>query len=167
VWHWLAAGDRDRAASVLLSHRELAARSGGAGEFEALLDALGDRPRRRAQTNSDVAQADMGPLDPERARRLAALRIEIAVRGGRFTEAFERASAAPGAVSPLLHAELTLASGDAAGARRALQGLINSQDVSERARAIAMLAELELLAGKPDASAAHLGSLGDVSNADA
>src|SRR4051812_11955560 len=29
-----------------------------------------------------------------------------------------------------------------------------------------MIAELELLAGKPDAAAAHLGSLGDVSNAD-
>ena len=70
-----------------------------------------------------------------------------------FTEAFERASAAPGAVSPLVHAELTLASGDATGARRALQGLIGSQDPSDRARAIAMLTELELLAGKPDAAA--------------
>ncbi len=166
VWHWLAAGERDRAADVLLAHRELAARSGGAGEFEALLDALGDRPRRRATTNSDVSQAEMGPLDPERARRLAKLRIEIAVRGGRYTEAFERATAAPGAVSPLLHAELTLASGDAGSARRALQGLIGSQDPSERARAIAMLAELELLAGNPDTAAAHLGSLGDVSSAD-
>ncbi len=163
VWHWLAAGERDRAADVLLSHRELAARSGGAGEFEALLDALGDR-RRRPGTHSE--QPDMGALDAERAKKLAALRIEIAVRGGRFTEAFERATAAPGAVSPLIHAELTLASGDAAGARRQLQGLINSQDASERARAIAMLAELELLAGKPDAAAAQLGSLGDVSNAD-
>jgi hypothetical protein len=163
VWHWLAAGERDRAADVLLAHRELAARSGGAGEFEALLDALGDR-RRRPGTHSEVP--DPGPLDHDRARKLAALRIEIAVRGGRFTEAFERATAAPGAVSPLLHAELTLASGDAAGARRALQGLIGSQDTSERARAIAMLAELELLAGKPDSAAAQLGSIGDVSNAD-
>jgi hypothetical protein len=163
VWHWLAAGERDRAADVLLAHRELAARSGGAGEFEALLDALGDR-RRRPGTHSE--QPDLGSLDPERARKLAALRIEIAVRGGRFTEAFERATAAPGAVSPLLHAELTLASGDAAGARRALQGLIGSQDPSERARAIAMLAELELLAGKPDSAAAQLGSIGDMSNAD-
>jgi hypothetical protein len=167
VWHWLAAGERDRAAEVLLSHRELAARSGGAGEFEALLDALGDRPRRRPGSNSEVSSADDGGvLDPARSRALAALRIEIAVRGGRFTEAFERATAAPGAVSPLLHAELTLASGDAAGARRALQGLIGSQDPSERARAIAMLSELELLAGKPDAAAAHLGALGDVANAD-
>jgi hypothetical protein len=163
VWHWLAAGERDRASDVLLAHRELAARSGGAGEFEALLDALGDR-RRRPGTHSEIA--DVGPLEPERARKLAALRIEIAVRGGRFTEAFERATAAPGAVSPLLHAELTLASGDAAGARRALQGLIGSQDIGERARAIAMLAELELLAGKPDSAAAQLGSIGDVSNAD-
>jgi hypothetical protein len=163
VWHWLAAGERDRASDVLLAHRELAARSGGAGEFEALLDALGDR-RRRPGTHSEVA--DVGALDPERAKRLAALRIEIAVRGGRFTEAFERATAAPGAISPQLHAELTLASGDAAGARRQLQGLIHSQDPSERARAIAMLAELELLAGKPDAAAAQLGSLGDVSSAD-
>jgi hypothetical protein len=163
VWHWLAAGERDRAADVLLAHRELSARSGGAGEFEALLDALGDR-RRRPGTHSEVP--DPGPLDHDRAKKLAALRIEIAVRGGRFTEAFERATAAPGAVSPLLHAELTLASGDAAGARRALQGLIGAQDASERARAIAMLAELELLAGKPDSAAAQLGSIGDVSNAD-
>ncbi|NVB85039.1 MAG: AAA domain-containing protein, partial [Kofleriaceae bacterium] len=165
VWHWLAAGERDRAADVLLAHRELAARSGGAGEFEALLDALGDRPRRRG-VGIDSGAVEGVPLDPDRARALAALRIEIAVRGGRFTEAFERATAAPGAVSPLLHAELTLASGDATGARRQLQGLIGSQDPSERARAIAMLAELELLAGKPDTAAAHLGSLGDVSNAD-
>jgi hypothetical protein len=163
VWHWLAAGERDRASDVLLAHRELAARSGGAGEFEALLDALGDR-RRRPGTHSEIA--DVGPIDPERAKKLAALRIEIAVRGGRFTEAFERATAAPGAVSPLIHAELTLASGDAAGARRQLQGLIHSQDAGERARAIAMLAELELLAGNPDAAAAQLGSLGDVSSAD-
>ena len=167
VWHWLAAGERDRAADVLLTHRELAARSGGAGEFEALLDALGDRPRRRPGSNSEVAALDdVATLDPNRGRALAALRIEIAIRGGRFTEAFERATSAPGAVAPLVHAELTLASGDVASARRALQGLIGSQDPSERARAIAMLTELELLAGKPDAAAAHLGSLGDVSNAD-
>lgn len=167
VWHWLAAGERDRAADVLLSSRELAARSGGAGEFEALLDGLGDRPRRRPGSHSEVGTLDdVAPLEPTRARALAALRIEIAIRGGRFTEAFERATAAAGAVSPLVHAELTLASGDAAGARRALQGLIGSRDASERARAIAMLAELELLAGKPDAAAAHLGSLGDVADAD-
>ncbi|HSD88231.1 MAG TPA: winged helix-turn-helix domain-containing protein [Kofleriaceae bacterium] len=166
VWHWLASGERDRAADVLLANRELAARSGGAGEFEALLDALGDRPRRRANSDSQVTQMPEIPLDEKRYRALSALRIEIAVRGGRFTEAFERASAAPGAVSPLIHAELTLASGDASGARRALTGLIGSEDPSERARAIAMLAELELLAGKPDSAAAHLGSLGDVSNAD-
>jgi hypothetical protein len=168
VWHWLAAGERDRAADVLLAHRDLAARSGGAGEFEALLDSLVERPRRRTSTGQQVVSGEPGaaPLDPALARSLAALRIEIAVRGGRFTEAFERATAAAGAVSPLLHAELTLASGDAAGARRALQGLIGSQEDSERARAIAMLAELELLAGKPDTAAAHLGSLGDVSEAD-
>jgi hypothetical protein len=167
VWHWLAAGDRERAADTLLADRELAARSGGAGEFESLLDALGDQPRRRADSRSDVTtQPERTPLDPERARALAALRIEIAVRGGRYTEAFERASASPGAVSPLIHAELTLASGDAATARRALTGLLGSSDASERARAVAMLAELELLAGKPEASAAHLATLGDLSTAE-
>jgi len=167
VWHWLAGGNRDRAADTLLADRELAARSGGAGEFESLLDALGDQPRRRADSRSDVTnQPERAPLDPERARALAALRIEIAVRGGRYTEAFERASAAPGAVSPLLHAELTLASGDAATARRALTGLLGSTDASERARAVAMLAELELLAGKPDAASAQLASLGDLSAAE-
>ncbi|MDB4957844.1 MAG: transcriptional regulator, CadC, partial [Myxococcales bacterium] len=169
VWHWLAAGDRDRAADVLLADRELAARSGGAGEFEALLDALGDRAPKRL-TRNDVKETSQTPIekimDPDRSRALAALRIEIAVRGGRFTEAFERASAAAGTVSPLLHAELTLASGDVTGARRALQGLIGSADQSERMRAVAMIAELELLAGNPDAASAHLGQLGDVPNAD-
>src|SRR5262245_21288693 len=167
AWHWLAAGDRDRAADCLLADRELAARSGGAGGFEALLDALGDRPKRRAGSHSEVAPVDPGsPLDPDRSRALAALRIEIAVRGGRFTEAFERALASPGAVSPLLHAELTLASGDAATARRALSGLVNATDASERARAVAALAELDLLGGKPEAAAALLANLGDLSAAD-
>jgi hypothetical protein len=171
VWHWIAAGERGRAADVLLEDRELAARSGGAGEFEALLDALGDRPRKRPGTHGDVKDTGQAPtltsfLDPEHTRELAALRIEIAVRGGRFTEAFERATAAPGAVSPLIHAELVLASGDVAGARRALTGLVGSADPSERARALSMLAELELLAGKPDTAAAHLGALGDLSAAD-
>ncbi|HEU0034766.1 MAG TPA: winged helix-turn-helix domain-containing protein [Kofleriaceae bacterium] len=172
VWHWLAAGDRDRAAAALLADRELAARSGGAGEFESLLDALGDRQRRRGSSqHGDVATTGLAevvrpPLDPELARSLAALRIEIAVRGGRYTEAFERASSSPGAVSPLIHAELVLASGDAASARRALTGLLGAADPSERARAVAMLAELELLAGAPDAAAAHLTSLGDVASAD-
>ncbi len=167
VWHWLAAGDRDRAADCLLADRELAARSGGAGEFEALLDALGDKRKRRAGSASEVSNGESATtLDPSRARALAALRIEIAVRGGRYTEAFERASAAPGAVSPLLHAELTLASGDVSSARRALQGLVGSHDASERARALAMLAELELLAGKPDVAQSHLAALGDLSAAD-
>lgn len=164
VWHHLVAGDRDRAAEALLADRELAARSGGAGEFESLLDALGDRPRRKSPTSGGVAQTGaaetvQAPLSPELARALAALRIEIAVRGGRYTEAFERAAANPAAVSPLLHAELVLASGDAASARRALNGLINSSDPSERIRAIAVLAELELLAGAPETAAAHLASI--------
>jgi hypothetical protein len=169
VWHWLAAGDRDRAAAVLLEHRELAARSGGAGEFEALLDALGDRPRKRTagavhETNQ-MALVTGEYLEPERVRELAALRIEIAVRGGRYTEAFERATAAPGAVSPIVHAELVLASGDVTSARRALTLIANATggDPSERTRALAMLAELELLAGKPDAAAAHLAAVGDLS----
>lgn len=173
VWHHLAAGDRDGAADAILADRDLAARSGGAGEFESLLDALGDRPRRRAPHPSHGGVAETGaaelvraPLDPERARALAALRIEIAVRGGRYTEAAERASATPGAVSPHLHAELTLASGDAAGARRALTGLLGASDSSERARAIALLTELELLAGKPEAAAHHLANAGDLGGAD-
>src|SRR5690606_23184545 len=69
VWHWLAAGERDRAADVLLANRELAARSGAAGEFEALLDAFVDPPRRRAASQSDV-QEERAPLDPSRARKL-------------------------------------------------------------------------------------------------
>ncbi|MEJ7598313.1 MAG: hypothetical protein WKG01_10420 [Kofleriaceae bacterium] len=166
VWHWLAAGERDRAADTLLADRELAARSGGAGEFESLLDALGDRRRRRSGTHSDASPEPDATLDPRRAQKLDALRIEIAVRGGRYTEAFERASAAVGAVSPLLHAELVLASSDVATARRALTAILTTADPSERARAIAMLAELELLAGAPDSAAAHLASLGDVSTAE-
>jgi AAA domain-containing protein len=178
VWHWLAAGNRDRAADTLLADRELAARSGGAGEFESLLDALGDQPRRRSDSRPDLslsqldraatgaAARERDALDPDRARALVALRIEIAVRGGRYTEAFERASSAPGAVSALLHAELTLASGDVATARRALTGLLATDDPSDRARAVAMLTELELLAGKPDAASAQLAALGDLSSAD-
>lgn len=171
VWHWIAAGERDRAADALLADRELAARSGGAGEFESLLDALSLSPRRGRVTSSPnllaeaAAEAERA-LDPERGRALAALRIEIAVRGGRYTEAFERASAAPGAVSPLLHAELVLASGDAATARRALTALVGTSDATDRTRALAMLAELELLAGAPAAAAAHLAALGDLSDAD-
>ena len=168
VWHWVAAGDRDRAADALLADRELAARCGGAGEFEALLDALGDKPRRRAGTAAEATQPidphDL-PMDPIRTRALAALRIEIAVRGGRFTEAFERASAMPGAVSPLVHAELTLASGDPAAARRALVGLAGpggTTDPSERVRAYAALAELDLLAGKPDIAHAQLAASGEL-----
>ncbi|MEO8702820.1 MAG: winged helix-turn-helix domain-containing protein [Kofleriaceae bacterium] len=167
VWHWLAAGDRDRAAHALLADRELAARSGGAGEFESLLDALGDRPRKRttgthrpADPNIQTGAIELvSVLAPELTKALAALRIEIAVRGGRYTEAFERANAAPGAISPLLHAELVLASGDVASARRALTGLLGTADPSDRMRAVAMLAELELLAGAPDAAAAHLSSI--------
>jgi hypothetical protein len=170
VWHWMSAGDRDRAADALLADRELAARSGGAGEFESLLDAFNERPRRRSQ-GGDVAQTGVAeivraPLDPERARALAALRVEIAVRGGRYTEAFERASAAPGAVSPFVQAELTLASGDVSAARRALSGLVNAADPTERARAVALMAELELLAGNPDAAAAQLANSGDLNDAD-
>ncbi len=170
VWHWLAAGDRDRAAQVLLDHRELAARSGGAGEFEALLDALGDRPRKRgpgsaAETNQ-VALVTGELVEPERARELAALRIEIAIRGGRYTEAFERATAAPGAVSQLVHAELVLASGDVSNARRELTVIANGQvqttDPDDRVRALATLAELELLAGKPDVAAQNLAAIGDL-----
>ncbi len=104
-------------------------------------------------------------MDPLRARALAALRIEIAVRGGRFTEAFERASATPGAVSALVHAELTLASGDPASARRALIGLASpggTTDASERVRAFAALAELDLLAGKPDVATAQLAASGEL-----
>ncbi|MBA3394134.1 MAG: ATP-binding protein, partial [Deltaproteobacteria bacterium] len=81
VWHWLAAGQRDRAADTLLADRELAARSGGAGEFESLLDALVDGPRRRTNRPSEMSrsviqtsQAEIvrPPLDPEKARALAA-----------------------------------------------------------------------------------------------
>ncbi len=170
VWHWIAAGEFGRAADILLDNRELAARSGGAGEFEALLDALGDQ-RPRGRRNGDVTTTGQVStltsfLDPEHSRALAQLRIEIAVRGGRYTEAFERASSSAGAVSPLLHAELVLASGDVSSARRALTALIASPDHNERTRAVAVLAELELLAGKPDVSAAHLASLGDLAGAD-
>jgi hypothetical protein len=169
VWHWIAAGERDRAAAVLLDHRELAARSGGAGEFEALLDALGDRPRKRSLGGvAETSQTQLVGgeyLEPERTRELAALRIEIAIRGGRYTEAFERATATPGAVSPIVHAELVLASGDVTAARRELAQIANASggDINERARALAVLAELELLAGKPDAAAHHLATVGDLS----
>ncbi|HVK87799.1 MAG TPA: AAA family ATPase, partial [Kofleriaceae bacterium] len=168
VWHCIAAGDRDRAADTLLHNRELAARSGGAGEFESLLDALQERPRRRTSSHSDVTahEPTRAALDPEKARALAALRIEIAMRGGRYTEAFERASAHPGAVARNVEAELTLASGDVASARRALTSLLAADDPSERVRATAILTELELLAGKPDAATAQLAAVGDLAQAE-
>ncbi len=169
VWHYLVAGERDRAADALLVDRELAAHTGGAGEFESLLDAFVEGPRRRTggyEPAGSVPEVIRSALDPERARALAALRVEIAVRGGRYTEAFERARAAPGAVSPLLHAELTLASGDAVSARRALTGLLGAEEPGERLRAVAMLAELELLAGAPDTAAAHLEGVSDLTTAD-
>ncbi len=171
VWHRLGAGQRDRAADALLADRDLAARSGGAGEFESMLDAFGERPRRRTGNHGDVFQTGATavvtpPLDVERTRALAALRIEIAMRSGRYSEAFERASAVPGAVSPLVHAELMLASGDIAAARRALTPFLSAADPGDRARAIAMLAELELLAGAPDAAASHLAGAGDLEGAD-
>src|SRR3569833_2871062 len=90
VWHWIAAGEFGRAADVLLDNRELAARSGGAGEFEALLDALGDhRPRQRRGDVTATGQVSTltSFLDPEHNRQLSQLRIEIAVRGGRYTDA--------------------------------------------------------------------------------
>jgi hypothetical protein len=167
VWHWLAAGERERAADVLLAERELAARAGAAGEFEALLDLLDERPRtRRSSYDANDTPPAGSTLDPQRATALVALRTEIAVRAGRFTEAFERATATPGAVSALVHAELVLASGDVVGARRALQALIAAVHPSDRARAISMLAELELLAGKPDAAAAQLATAAELSGAD-
>ena len=129
---------------------------------------LADRLRRRAGTNPESTSTEPANLDANRARALAALRIEIAVRGGRFTEAFERATSAPGAVSPLLHAELTLASGDPASARRALAGLAHRRRFERACLAppSAALAGLDLLAGKPDAAAAQLAAVGDLSGAD-
>ncbi len=167
VWHRLAAGDREGAADALIADRELSARAGGAGEFESLLDALGDRRRKRAGSHAEVAPlADGEQLDPERARQLAELRIDIAVRGGRYSEALERATAAPTAVSALVAAELQLACGDAGAARRSLLVLASNADPSVRAGAAAQLIELELLAGKPDAATAYLTALGDLAAAE-
>jgi hypothetical protein len=161
VWHWLAAGEPGRAADALISGRELAARSSGAGEFESLLDAF-------AQPSTSLpdglpagvpAGHDGACLDPIRARALATLRIEIAVRSGRYHEAFERACATPKAVPRLLRAELSLARGDTTTARQALTTPDDVDDARDHARAVAMLAELDLLAGNPTGAAAHLASL--------
>jgi hypothetical protein len=146
AWHWLAAGDRDRAAAWVLAHRELAARSGGGGELEALLDAIGDRA---------------GATD---AGELTTLRIELAARAGRFAEASERAASAGHAAPPVLHAELLAATGDVAAARRVLAAAASVRTASaaspaDRLRACAAIAELDLLAGRPDDAAAQLAQL--------
>jgi hypothetical protein len=48
----------------------------------------------------------------------------------------------------------------------ALPRLVAAEDPNERVRALATLAELELLAGKPDAAAAQLAAVGDVTAAE-
>ena len=153
--HWLAAGAADRAADWILAHRDLAARSGGAGELAGMLDAVA------ASSASGASARGAAPDDAARARThaLAALRIEIAARAGRFAEASERASAAPGACGPLLHADILAATGDVPGARRMLATVIAAREPSDRARAAAALAELDLLAGRPDDAAAQLAPL--------
>ncbi len=88
------------------------------------------------------------------------------MRGGRYSEALERATAATTAVSALVSAELQLACGDASAARRSLMALTSNADPSVRAGAAAQLVELELLAGKPDAATAHLTALGDLAAAE-
>src|SRR5262249_24424434 len=55
VWHWLAAGQRTRAADVLLADRELAARRGGGGGGRGALP--GPPRRRRAPPAPETAPA--------------------------------------------------------------------------------------------------------------
>lgn len=124
VTHYVHAEQADAGAALLLANRDLGGRRGAAGELEVLIDALDPAGRR-----------------PE----LAALRLELVIRSGRFSEALERVSNLRS--SALLHAELTMAIGDTENARSELLELVRHGDANLRAGASVLLCELDLLSG--------------------
>ncbi|HTJ41113.1 MAG TPA: winged helix-turn-helix domain-containing protein [Kofleriaceae bacterium] len=130
VLHHLAAGDVALAIQHLATEREVAARRGAAGEIEALIIAIGPG------------------ADPS----LRSIQVELAARAGRVAEASEL-SAGRGVASPVLAAELALAGGDVGGAVQILAHAVDHAAADERARAVALLADIELLRGNASRAA--------------
>ncbi len=143
IGHYLHADEIDAGAQMLLAHRELGGRRGAAGELEVLIDALDPAGKR-----------------PE----LAALRLELVIRSGRFSEALERVSHLRS--SALLHAELTMAIGDTESARSELLELVRHGDANLRAGASVLLCELDLLSGSAATASSWLERIHDLAAVD-
>ena len=150
VLHHLAASEVTDAVKLLVEHADVLARRGAGGEVETLIGAIG----------------------PGVAPELGVMLVELAARAGRVAEASERLAAGVDGVSPVLAAELALAAGDVDGAIQRLaaipapspsNGVSSSNGVAggnggERAaiaaatahaRGAAVLAEIDLLRGRP------------------
>ena len=133
VLHQLAAGEVAKAVRMLVERADVLARRGAGGEVETLIAAIG----------------------PDAAPELGVMQVELAARAGRVAEAAERLAAGAAGVSPILAAELALASGDVDGAvrRLALIGRAgadgNAALLPYAARGAALHAEIDLLRGRP------------------
>ena len=133
VLHHLAAGEIQPAVRALVERADVLARRGAGGEVETLINAIG----------------------PAAAPELGVMQVELAARAGRVAEAAERLAAGATGVSPILAAELALASGNVDLAIRRLAQVLASASASASAspsvtaRAAALLAEIDLLRGRP------------------
>ncbi len=133
VLHHLAAGQIDQAVRLLIERADVLARRGAGGEVETLIAAIG----------------------PDAAPELGVMQVELAARAGRVAEASERLAAGVTGVSPLLAAELALASGDVDDALRHLARIAQLAATGSpavallQARGAALHAEIELLRGRP------------------
>jgi tetratricopeptide (TPR) repeat protein len=120
----LAAEDHEAAVAMVLASREVITRRGARGELESLLTQFAaDRPE------------------------LTALRVELALRAGRITEA--AALAEQMRCAPLFRARLALARGELEQARQALAEVTNAAGANQLA-AGAMAVELAVLSGRAD-----------------
>ncbi|MEZ4360629.1 MAG: winged helix-turn-helix domain-containing protein [Kofleriaceae bacterium] len=140
IMHHVHAGDLEAGTALLLAHRDLGGRRGAAGEFEVLIDAL-----------------DPSGKHPE----LSALRLELVIRSGRYSEALDRVNHSRS--SALLHAELTMAIGDTETARAELLELVRNGDVNVRAAASVLLCELDMLCGDVARAGSWLERIGELS----
>jgi hypothetical protein len=133
VLHHLAAGQVASAVRLLVERADVLARRGAGGEVETLIAAIG----------------------PDAAPELGVMQVELAARAGRVAEAAERLAAGAVGVSPILAAELALASGDVDGAVRRLALIARASADGHKellpfvARGAALHAEIDLLRGRP------------------
>ncbi len=139
VLHHLAAGQVGQAVRLLVERADVLARRGAGGEVETLIAAIG----------------------PDAAPELGAMQVELAARAGRVAEAAERLAAGAVGVSPILAAELALASGNVDGAIRRLAQIAHPRPAGSsapatgpdaglhQARGTALHAEIDLLRGRP------------------